>query len=115
MQPSVIENDPPIGIALSIFWGFTWRTFVWVLALLIPAAILIFGLSFVINAHTATQDEASQISALTGILLGWLMGASATFVALRGMIGKKFGGYRLILAKDQAVDGTAWTGTPAAV
>lgn len=105
MQPSVIENQPPMGISLSLFWGFTWRTFVWVLALLIPAAILIFGLSFVINAYTATQEEASQISALAGILLGWLMGASATFVALRAVIGKKFGGYRLVLAKDQAVDG----------
>src|SRR6218665_2075496 len=114
MQPSVIENDQPMGVALGLFWGFTWRTFVWVLALLIPAAILIFGLSFVINANTATQEEASQMSAMTGIVLGWLMGASATFVALRGMIGKKFGGYRLILAKDQAVDGTVWTGTPAA-
>lgn len=102
MSQNVIENEPPVGITLLMFWGLMWRTCVWILALLVPLMIIVFALSFFMASVSETQAEAEQLSVLLGTFFGWCAGASATCMALRGMMGKRFGGYRLKLVRDDA-------------
>lgn len=99
MQQDVIEKSPSAGIVLAMFWGFVWRTAVWTLALLVPAIILSVGIAFFVAAGAENPQEAQQTGALIGGLLGMLASVSATCVALRGLVGVRFGGYRLLLVR----------------
>lgn len=107
MQKDVIENSPPWSIALPMFWGLMWRTVVWTLALIIPLVIIMFGLSFFIASVSATQEEAQQTATVIGMGMGWLAGAAATCTALRALVGIRFGGYRLMLVRDDAAANAA--------
>lgn len=101
MQPELIENNPPLGVILRIWWGMTWRIVLWVVAFLIPLVIFQFGFAFFLGMGMGMeQEDATFAVQVSGVILGWCAGFVATCAAIKNLIGRRFGVYRLLLVKD---------------
>lgn len=101
MQTELIENNPPLGVILRIWWGMTWRIILWVVAFLIPLAIFQFGFGLFLGMGLGMeQEEALFVLQVSGIILGWCAGFVATCAAIKNLIGRRFGVYSLLLVKD---------------
>jgi hypothetical protein len=101
MQGVFIENNPPFVVIVGIWWSMTWRVIVWLLAFLILLFIFQFGLAFFLGgALNMGQQQATAIVQVSGVVFGWCAGFAATCVAIRKLIGLRFGRHRLLLVRD---------------
>lgn len=106
-ENKLIETDPPMGVMLGLVWGFFWRSMLWGILFVIIMIIILVTMVFVTGAAASMSDIATK-GLPAGIdlffwvvyILGWVWICQKVF---RQMLGKKFGGYRLVFLTPQAV------------
>ena len=101
MQEELI--DPlPSGVLVGIWWSMIWRAFVWwaavTTACLAGTAVLCISLT---RGFDMEREQALHV----GVMLFYPLMVCAVLVAplavIKKLFGKHFGGYRLLLVKDE--------------
>lgn len=101
----LIETDPSYFVILAMWWGWMWRMMLWMLLLMVVLFVVIFTASFVVGAAGVLGTDPQKLGMMGGVfsLLGFVMGMAVQMKALKQIIGKKFGGHRLVFLTPQAV------------
>lgn len=100
----LIETKPPVLVMLGLLWGLFWRSFAWFIVAMIGMLIIMVPLMFLMSASLTPAALMDPKVALVANLVGFVIGLGVYYKALRGVIGKKFGGYRLVFLTPQAVE-----------
>lgn len=89
----LISEKPPFGAVLAMWWGFHWRSFLWA----IPFVVIMVILGFSIGMLTATLGLGmGTLFAAFGLLyIGVIIFISTKVFGQ--IMGKTFGGYRLVM------------------
>ena len=105
IQNYIIDSDPGNRIGFVIWLSFAWRMMIWlcigVVGAIIASVILSLGIAalFFENIH-----EGKALAKDIGSALGFCASIWAAIKGLRGIIGKKFFGYRLLLIPVSKAD-----------
>jgi hypothetical protein len=101
IDEELIEQKPPFDVMLRLWWGLTWRVWAWLL--LSMAAVMVVGalVGVFVAVTGGGKAEALHIIKPLGLILGIGTGIGATMQAIRGILGRTFGGRRLVLLKPE--------------
>lgn len=100
----LIETSPPFMVMLGLLWGVFWRSFAWFIVAMIGMVILMVPIMFLMSASLNPAALMDPKVALIANLVGFVIGIGVYYKALKGVIGKKFGGHRLVFLTPQAVE-----------
>lgn len=101
MQEDLIEKAPPFSVSFSIWWGLMWRAFVWWAAFSMACLVCYVALVYFLSNGLGMEREWS-INFSMAIFFPPIGGALiiAPLAVIKKLFGKKFGGYRLLLVKE---------------
>lgn len=106
-ENKLIETDPPMGVMLGLVWGFFWRCMLWSILFVVVLIIVMVTMIFVSGAAMSLSDIASKgppPGITIGINIAMIIGLVWIYQKVfRQLLGKKFGGYRLVFLTPQAV------------
>ena len=94
------DNAPTFGTMFKYWWAFTWRTFLWLLAVY----AVIFVASFIVGFFVALMGVQSPAFLIVMNIVGGLAGIAggiwAFTKAFSGVLNKPIAGRRLVLLHD---------------
>ena len=103
----IIEDRPDFFVLLALWFAHFWRTLCWILAALLVVVVICFVVSLIagsaIKMLGGSLEGLSGQMQLLGMILGFMAGIWAQMRAWRGMLGGTYGGLRLVLLREEAL------------
>ena len=97
-------------ITVRVWWAYIWR---WLLTTIVML-ILSFGVGALLQSVTRLLSLPAELMTSVGRVVGWMLGLSATIVPFRFILGKRYGGFRLIVVPAESTGGAARSSCPQA-
>lgn len=107
-ERQIIEDRPDLFVVLSLWFAQFWRQLGWMLVAL-PVVLVICTVvgmiaGIAIKILGGSLDGLSMQVQLLGAVLGFVGGIWAQMRAWRGMLGRTYGGLRLVLLREAALE-----------
>ncbi len=111
VRQKLVENDPNWIVMLQLWWSLVWRSLLWTILFMIIAIIVSIVLSFVLAFIMGLDKETtSSIGSIFGFIGGIVASLFAFFKSFKGLLGKRFSGYQLVLLTPEMAQETEKSG-----
>jgi len=92
-----MELEVTWGRVVRVWWAYLWRNLVAIFAVVVLAALL----GFLVGAVFGSSKTSHNIATV----LGGVMGLAGSIVPIKLILGKDFGGFRLVLLSKERRQG----------